>query len=117
MAKQEATSLQARRAHPSVATGIALATAGVLVAVPAIAPPLTARDVQVAEDVQNGLSTAHVNLANSAVLLAAIEAFPGGGPVGAVRAGLNGLVTERELVGGGEGVGGGGGVGGGRGRF
>ena len=64
MAKQEAMSLQARRARPIVATGIALATTGILVAVPAIAPPLTARDAQVAEDVQTALSTAQVNLAS-----------------------------------------------------
>ena len=63
MAKQKAMSLQARRAGPVVATGIALATAGILVAVPAIAPPLTAREAQVAAEAHNALSTAQVNLA------------------------------------------------------
>ena len=84
MAKQEAMSLQARRARPVVVTGIALATAGILVAVPAIAPPLTARDVQVAADVQTALSTAQVNLALSAeAISAALVAFQEGGPVDA----------------------------------
>ena len=87
MAKQEAMSLQARRARPVVVTGIALATAGILVAVPAIAPPLTAREAQVAEDVQKGLSTAQVNLA---ALSDALAAFQDGGPVGALLAGLLG---------------------------
>ena len=85
MAKQEAMSLQARRAGPVVATGIALATAGILVAVPAIVPPLTARDAQVAADAQNALSTAQVNLA---ALSDALLAFQDGGPVGALLAGL-----------------------------
>ena len=78
MAKQKAMSLQARRARPFVATGIALATAGILVAVPAIAPPLTARDAQVAADVQTALSTAQVNLALSAeAISAALDGVPG----------------------------------------
>ena len=100
MAKQEAMSLQARRARPIVATGIALATAGILVAVPAIAPPLTARDVQVAEDVQNALSTAQVNLALSAeAISAALLAFQEGGPVNAVLAGIAAEVGERHPLG------------------
>ena len=98
MAKQEAMSLQARRARPVVVTGIALATAGILVAVPAIAPPLTARDVQVAEDVQSALSTAQVNLALSAeAISAALDAFPDGGPVNALLAGIGAEVGDPVL--------------------
>ena len=99
MAKQEAMSLQARRARPVVVTGIALATAGILVAVPAIAPPLTARDVQVAEDVQSALSTAQVNLALSAeAISAALVAFPDGGPVNALLAGIGAEVGGPSVV-------------------
>ena len=95
MAKQEAMSLEARRAGPFVATGIALATAGILVAVPAIAPPLTAREAQVAADVQSALSTAEVNLAAlSDALSAAITAFQSGGPVGSFLAALDTVVAN-----------------------
>jgi hypothetical protein len=100
MAKQTAMSLQARRARPFVETGIALATAGILVAVPAIAPPLTARDAQVAADVQKALSTAEVNLALSAeAISAALLAFQGGGPVNAVLAGIAASVGEDTPLG------------------
>ena len=90
MAKQTAMSLQARRARPFVETGIALATAGILVAVPAIAPPLTARDAQVAAEAHKALSTAQVNLA---ALSDALLAFQGGGPVNAVLAGIAAALT------------------------
>jgi hypothetical protein len=98
MANQEAMSLQARRARPVVATGIALATAGVLVAVPAKAPPLTPRDAQVAADVQTALSTARVNLA---ALSDALAAFQAGGPVGALLAGLLGPEAQTAFQDGG----------------
>ena len=89
MAKQEAMSVQARHAHPFVATGIALATTGILVAVPAIAPPLTAREAQVAAEAQHALSAAQVRLAAlSDDIAAALLAFQDGGPVGAVLAGI-----------------------------
>jgi hypothetical protein len=53
---------------------VALATAVSLVAVPAIAPPLTTRDVQVAAEVQTALSTAQVKLAaDSTALLKGLQ--------------------------------------------
>ena len=47
MAKVTSMTDRSRRITPFVTTGIALATAGIVVAVPAIAPPPTARDVPV----------------------------------------------------------------------
>ena len=87
MAKQMAMSLQARRVGPFVATGISLATTGILVAVPTIAPYVAAREAQVVAEAHKALSAAQVNLA---ALSDALLAFPGGGPVGAVLAGVIG---------------------------
>ena len=71
MAKVASMTDRSRRITPFVTTGIALATAGIVVAVPAIAPPLTPRDVQVVADVQTTLSAAQSDLVNSAALSAA----------------------------------------------
>src|SRR5262245_50181082 len=74
MSKLEAMSPQARRSRRFVPTGIALATAGVLVAVPAITPPLSSREAQVAADVKTALSTAQVQLtADSTALLKGLQ--------------------------------------------
>ena len=89
MAKEMAMSLQARRIGPVVATGISLATTGILVATPAIAPFVAAREAQVAAAAPKALSAAQVNLAAAAdVIAAALLAFQGGGPVGAVLTGV-----------------------------
>src|SRR5262245_65819480 len=83
MANQMAKSLQARRVGPVVATGISLATTGIFVAGPAIAPDVTAREAQVAAEAHKTLSTAQVKLA---ALNDALLAFVDGGPVGALLA-------------------------------
>jgi len=89
MANQLAMSRQARRVGPVVATGISLATTGILVATPAIAPFVAAREAQVAAAAPKALSAAQVNLAAAAdVIAAALLAFQGGGPVGAVLTGV-----------------------------
>ena len=89
MANQLAMSRQARRVGPVLATGISLATTGILVATPAIAPFVAAREAQVAAAAPKALSAAQVNLAAAAdVIAAALLAFQGGGPVGAVLTGV-----------------------------
>ena len=89
MANQMAMSRQARRVGPVLATGISLATTGILVATPAIAPFVAAREAQVAAAAPKALSAAQVNLAAAAdVIAAALLAFQGGGPVGAVLTGV-----------------------------
>ena len=89
MANQMAMSRQTRRVGPVVATGISLATTGILVATPAIAPFVAAREAQVAAAAPKALSAAQVNLAAAAdVIAAALLAFQGGGPVGAVLTGV-----------------------------
>jgi hypothetical protein len=98
MANQMAMSLQARRVGPVVATGISLATTGILVAGPAIAPYVTAREAQVAAEAHKALSTAQVNLA---ALSDALLAFSGGGPVGALLAGVVGPDAQTAFQNGG----------------
>src|SRR6476660_1012760 len=89
MAEEMAMSLQARRVGPVVATGISLATTGILVAVPAIAPSVTAREAQIVEEAHKALSTAQVNLATLADdIAAALSAFQDGGPIGALLGGV-----------------------------
>jgi hypothetical protein len=89
MANQMAMSRQARRVGPVVATGISLATTGILVAGPTIAPYVAAREAQVVAAAPKALSAAQVNLAAAAdVIAAALLAFQDGGPVGAVLGGV-----------------------------
>lgn len=51
--------------QPYISAGVTLAAAGVLVAVPAITPPLSARDQQVVTQTSTSLSTADVDLTAS----------------------------------------------------